>query len=450
MKRVLETDIEPTVTAAASAAAAPTTTTPSPSHPPLPSVKLTFLEKAAKSLARLEEKYKFSMAVVGTKGVGKSAFINALLNEGKSETWPLHSAFGAMGVTLNFTYISYAEGDFRASDETKKELFAVKEMMDILKAMKGIRGVVKGKIYLSGPFPGLPPTLTLIDCPGWGDASLVTFHEVLSTMDAVAVHTNRLASDYDLAQSITLAMGGTSPFWRLPPLLFNVHMGEAVTGQVLQDWLGDIHVPITALSVGRKGTKTADLLQCIMDHHETELLQLRTFLRQEYAVLGKVERDRPDWKNEDIKENILLKLRSQFTFLNWKIMESSWPLSHPVDPLSNELVSTLDPEGVYLRCAFALVDLSRRVLEYLFAELKEILPIHHWSRAWRAPQYVLLEEGAKQVAKDWIHERDSGDRNWLTIQKELLPFKEDIRRNLDALLVQMIDELERGMLMGFF
>lgn len=418
---------------------------PDPLSPP-PRTSIKFFNNAYNSL--LADKM-VSIAVVGAKGCGKSAFLNTLLNKGKADSWPLHSALGAFGVTMNFIFIRYAKGNFRAF-HNGSELFSVEDIDLVLPALKNHRGI-KGDISLVGPFPGLPENLEVIDCPGWGDASLFEFHRILYRTDAIAVVTPRLATRDQLAQALTLASGARQE----SPLVFNVHFGQAASGYDLLDWQMKVELP-TTLSVAREGTDAWSLYQTITEYRQRGISERGRFLRSRYQALRKMGRYRSAERQKPklVEESVLLALRSKLTFLNWSRSESDWPLSWPVKPLGEELTSTLDPVGVLLRFYFSLLGQSRVLLQELFDKtvkefgLREVDLLQGWARFWDYHFLDDIKEGAEEVSKVWLHERNATDKNWITIQSALLPVKQAIRENMEKVLVGLIEQLDLVLLVN--
>lgn len=183
-----------------------------------PGAKLLHEEGRVVRLSRaLQKKGRAAHHLVftGTKGVGKSAFINRILTGGESDEQPLPSGLGARGITTLFTEISYAKADKftvtlikdgKASTGHAADMAELAYLVHVF--MNAAKHRTAGTLFISGPFASLPPDITLVDCPGWGDASDVRLREELAAADAIVVVSSRAAGKNELELPYSLAIPG--------------------------------------------------------------------------------------------------------------------------------------------------------------------------------------------------------------------------------------------------
>lgn len=158
-----------------------------------------------------------TIAFVGERGVGKSGLINAaLLGTGAAErdpSYPLPSAFGQFSVTRHFLRVS-------SSDAASFSMTSPEGVTAALDTMKHVRATLAAfskldvetrTFNVTGPFPGLPRHVTLIDCPGWEDAPVAEFYRVLATADAIVTVTARgalVGTDRAMHRPVFLRLAG--------------------------------------------------------------------------------------------------------------------------------------------------------------------------------------------------------------------------------------------------
>jgi hypothetical protein len=326
---------------------------------------------------------RLTIAFVGSLGVGKSGLINALLLGKRPElkpgqetasdpSYPLPSRFDAFSVTNHFVRVSYEESDRFTLREngvcsSVDALNKVARLLDSLEKSPG-----PGVLDLTGPFPCLPPGVTLIDCPGWGHPKVTrTLYSILSEADAIVHVAPRLET---MRQALFLGLGAHSSLAsrKLPLFVSACFMSLPKEGEEQSDArkaMEDVHaLPFSPLvktvAFNRYGTDLTVLIDVVSDHVCKEWNRLLQFEAQCAADATENEECCKMRASLDSPEAIA-KIRAQFLedmfTLHGGVRQ---PLvDHLEDVSLNALCGYNDEGGLLLHLAFAFENQFRTILQ---------------------------------------------------------------------------------------
>lgn len=431
--------------------------------PPMPTLEdsvrhpCALIRNLGKELVELAERSEtkiYSVAVVGDRGVGKSAWLNSLLTEGKSCDFPLPSHASAQGVTQCMITVRYMPGTFvctcrDAPAVPVTHLFMAATMEEVPGAMEAAFKAAKGKglnnLTLCGPFPGLASAtrLLLVDMPGWCESNVPAADMVVNLMDSdgvVLVTKSRAILD----QARRLLAYGVGPGRRTVPLLYLNVCRDAPADPQVRDLLG--------FGTARARPLLSRLMQRYQEDVDQGIKNLAT-LHQAALLLPEPRRD---VTAEDMARYQAV-LRKEFikklSIVDWRPVASLLKVSPSGTDLYEAVAGAGASEFAFqealLHMYFCLVRhftlTFGDMMEKICNTLQMRMPLF-WSDLWRPVGRSFFALEAVKPDPPSLPTR-CWDEQFLALQQRLLPFKvEMLHKSVDLFdqCMEFISLVHRG------
>lgn len=367
-------------------------------------------EPEAKKARRAEEDSQLgapvTLAFVGTRGVGKSGLINTILIGGRPEgttrdpAYPLPSRLGERGVTRHFLRVARRDvpATFSITCASEKINVTCASFEELAPALDALRAAPGAVVDVTGPFPGLPAQVTLIDCPGWGDASLARYYQLFTgTVDAIIVVSARDETNFDsdaMREAMFLALPTSGLTESAPRSLvmnacfngFNTAYDYGITYYE--------HVPNCHFS--RDHLSTERLIACVREHALAEARRVSEFRRAmdenalEAGIKPLVKQQSSQTCNTEADRLMLYSLHAG---------------------MPNEEIHSLcvqpDPLGLLLYMNRAYTRQALKLVQQRIDALCDALNLHrahfaHWAHRWQLPsQTNALYLAATECQSQW-------------------------------------------------